>query len=317
MKFSLNPSATGFSLDVGLLKNGNFFFFGKFLDNDCECPSYEFEYGEQIIFKDDLIEVEMKNKKKEIFSESFNKNKYFSIQNINDKNKITLSKDIFPSSNNSTEIGVLMENNNFEINSIELFTPGHTNEEIIITKRIDKQVNDLYLYDSKIYIEKYTIFLFFLEKGFVLCQDYSKKNNFEGYLIIPNDENACYFKFNEIKIVISHVNEFLKSIESLMDLSIKQCKVYYQEFEPTNNFERSKIQDYFEIDAKNNLLKIINGKNNKTRKTEINNSIKDFHVKDLLPNYYDTFKKNRKKSSCCCSSVDSTNNVNSDVKLKA
>ena len=317
MKFSLNPSATGFSLDVGLLKNGNFFFFGKFLDNNYECPSYEFEYGEQINFKDDLIEVEMKNKKKDIYYESFHKNKYFSIQNINDKNKITLSKNIFPSSNNSTEIGILMENNNFEINSIELFTPGNTNEEIIITKRIDKQVNDLFLYDSKIFIEKYNIFLFFLEKGFVLCQEYSKKNIFEGYLILPNDENVCFFKFNEIKTVISKVNEFLKSIESLMNLSLKQCKVYYQEFDPTNNFERIKIKDYFEIDAKNNLLKIINGKNNKMKKTEINEKIKNFWVKDLLPNYYDTFKKNKKKNCCCCSSVDSIDNINSNNKVKA
>ena len=92
-----------------------------------------------------------------------------------------------------------------------------------------------------------------------------------------------------------------------MNLSLKQCKVYYQEFEPTNNFERSKIKDYFEIDAKNNLLKIINGKNNKTKKTEINEKIKKFCVKELLPNYYDTFKKMKKRNSrcCCCCSVDS------------
>ena len=56
MRFSFNPSATGLYLDVGLLNNDNSFFFGKFLDSDFEYPSYEFEYGEKIDFKEDLIE---------------------------------------------------------------------------------------------------------------------------------------------------------------------------------------------------------------------------------------------------------------------
>ena len=53
------------------------------------------------------------------------------------------------------------------------------------------------------------------------------------------------------------------------------------------------------------------------KKTEINEKIKNFWVKDLLPNYYDTFKKNKKKNCCCCSSVDSIDNINSNNKVKA
>ena len=295
MRFSFNPSATGLYLDVGLLNNDNSFFFGKFLDSDFEYPSYEFEYGEKIDFKEDLIESQRKNKKNEDYlPEYFSKNKYFSF----DKNKITLTPNIIPSAS-ATQVDIVMENNNSVIKSIELFTPGNTNEEIIITNRIDKQVNELYLYDSNIFIEKYNITLFFLDNAFVLCQNVLKGNNFEGYIIEPDDIDICLFKFYDIKMIISQVDELLNHIEQIMNLKLINCKVFYQEFEPVNNYQRSKKKDYYEIDSKNNIIKILNGKDNKRKKTDIYKNLNILFVKDLLPNYYLAFNKFEKKRCCC------------------
>jgi hypothetical protein len=295
MRFSFNPSATGLYLDVGLLNNDNSFFFGKFLDSDFEYPSYEFEYGEKIDFKEDLIESQRKNKKNEDYlPEYFSKNKYFSFN----KNKITLTPNIIPSAS-ATQVDIVMENNNSVIKSIELFSQDNTNEEIIITNRIDKQVNELYLYDSKIFIEKYNITLFFLDDSFVLCENFLKEKNFEGYVIEPDDIDLCLFKFYDIKMIISQVDELLNQIEQIMNLKLINCKVFYQEFEPVNNYQRNKKKDYYEIDSKNNIIKILNGKDNKRKKTDIYKNLNILFVKDLLPNYYLAFNKFEKKRCCC------------------
>ena len=100
-------------------------------------------------------------------------------------------------------------------------------------------------------------------------------------------------------MIISQVDELLNHIEQIMNLKLINCKVFYQEFEPVNNYQRNKKKDYYEIDSKNNIIKILNGKDNKRKKTDIYKNLNILFVKDLLPNYYLAFNKFEKKRCCC------------------
>ena len=309
INFSKNPISTGFFLEVGILDDGISYYFGKFTDNQLEYPSYELELGEHIINTEQGFEVELINKKDKFTPQSFNNNKYFSIQNAGDNNiKVQLSSDTI-NSNNSTQIDIIMEKDNFDIQSIQLTHPNVTNGEnndIVITKRIPQQVQELYLYDSKIFLEKYNIYLIFDKEidYFILTDSFTSHKPFYGFYIFPHQENICAIRFYEIKQIIAEIDNFTKCIENILTLSLKKCNVFYHQFNPSKNYERIKTENYIECNA---LKKQFLSRNGKTNEVEYKKKCEELTSKVITDLFSEEisgminimFMKS-KRINCCC-----------------
>ena len=312
INFSKNPISTGFFLEVGILDDGISYYFGKFTDNQLEYPTYELELGERINSTKDGFEVELINKKEKLKYESFNNNKYFSIENEGNNNiKVKLTSDTI-NSNSSTQIDIIMEKDNFDIQSIGLTHPNSTNGEndvnndIIITKRIPQQVQELYLYDSTIGLEKYKFNLIFDKEidFFIVTNSFSSDNPFYGYYIFPHKENVCAIRFYEIKQIISEIDNFTNSIENIVNLSLTKCNVFYHQFDPLKNFEINKSENYIEFNALKQKISIRSGKTNQIIYSMVNGELKNKHITDLYSEEFMgninliNMKSRRVKCSC-------------------
>ncbi len=304
MKFVAIPLYSGFSLEIGILDNGISYYFGKFSEKKIEFPSYEFDIGEEITFKDKFIEVQKKNKnnKNEECSEYFEHNKYFKLEEDQDKNKKLILTEHFNHSKNSNQIEIFINNNN-KIQSINFISK---NNNIFISKKFPYQ-EIILISDSIIHLIFDNVYILFMEKYLIICKSYSYEKPFYGYLIIPNDEKYYEINSKDIKEFFLKVDNFFDSIEKILNLELIKCESFYQQFIPDNNFERNKSENYYKIDAENNCIIKFKGNSIEDSKIE-NDKLKNLSIRDILPDFYeckilDKNKSKKKKSIPVCSNV--------------
>lgn len=302
MKFAAIPLYSGFFLDIGILYNGISYYFGKFLEKKIEYPRYEFEVGEQITFQENYIEVIKKNRKKnEDYPEYFEENKYFKLEDEGINKKLILTENIIKSKN-LNEVEIILNNNNI-IQSINF---SSKNNNISISKKFPN-IEMLLISDSVIHLQFYNVYLLFMENKFIFSKDYSYDKPFYGYLIIPNEEQIYEIDSMKIKnIIFKNVDNFFDSIEKILNLNLVQCKIYYQQFIPDNNFERNQSENYYEIDAFNNL--IIKFKSNSSEEHKKEN-LKNLSIRNILPDFNECYelnihKKKKRKNLSFCSNVN-------------
>ena len=302
MKFAAIPLYSGFFLDIGILYNGISYYFGKFLEKKIEYPRYEFEVGEQITFQENFIEVIKKNRKKnEDYPEYFEENKYFKLEDEGINKKLILTENIIKSKN-LNEVEIILNNNNI-IQSINF---SSKNNNISISKKFPN-IEMLLISDSVIHLQFYNVYLLFMENKFIFSKDYSYDKPFYGYLIIPNEEQIYEIDSMKIKnIIFKNVDNFFDSIEKILNLNLVQCKIYYQQFIPDNNFERNQSENYYEIDAFNNL--IIKFKSNSSEEHKKEN-LKNLSIRNILPDFNECYelnihKKKKRKNLSFCSNVN-------------
>ena len=302
MKFAAIPLYSGFFLDIGILYNGISYYFGKFLEKKIEYPRYEFEVGEQITFQENFIEVIKKNRKKnEDYPEYFEENKYFKLEDEGINKKLILTENIIKSKN-LNEVEIILNNNNI-IQSINF---SSKNNNISITKKFPN-IEMLLISDSVIHLQFYNVYLLFMENKFIFSKDYSYDKPFYGYLIIPNEEQIYEIDSMKIKnVIFKNVDNFFDSIEKILNLNLVQCKIYYQQFIPDNNFERNQSENYYEIDAFNNL--IIKFKSNSSEEHKKEN-LKNLSIRNILPDFNECYelnihKKKKRKNLSFCSNVN-------------
>ena len=302
MKFVAIPLYSGFSLDIGILDNGISYYFGKFLEKKIEYPRYEFEVGEQITFQENFIEVIKKNRKKnEDYPEYFEENKYFKLEDEGINKKLILTENIIKSKN-LNEVEIILNNNNI-IQSINF---SSKNNNISISKKFPN-IEMLLISDSVIHLQFYNVYLLFMENKFIFSKDYSYDKPFYGYLIIPNEEQIYEIDSMKIKnVIFKNVDNFFDSIEKILNLNLVQCKIYYQQFIPDNNFERNQSENYYEIDAFNNL--IIKFKSNSSEEHKKEN-LKNLSIRNILPDFNECYelnihKKKKRKNLSFCSNVN-------------
>lgn len=302
MKFAAIPLYSGFFLDIGILYNGISYYFGKFLEKKIEYPRYEFEVGEQITFQENYIEVIKKNRKKnEDYPEYFEENKYFKLEDEGINKKLILTENIIKSKN-LNEVEIILNNNNI-IQSINF---SSKNNNISITKKFPN-IEMLLISDSVIHLQFYNVYLLFMENKFIFSKDYSYDKPFYGYLIIPNEEQIYEIDSMKIKnVIFKNVDNFFDSIEKILNLNLVQCKIYYQQFIPDNNFERNQSENYYEIDAFNNL--IIKFKSNSSEEHKKEN-LKNLSIRNILPDFNECYelnihKKKKRKNLSFCSNVN-------------
>ena len=302
MKFAAIPLYSGFFLDIGILYNGISYYFGKFLEKKIEYPRYEFEVGEQITFQENYIEVIKKNRKKnEDYPEYFEENKYFKLEDEGINKKLILTENIIKSKN-LNEVEIILNNNNI-IQSINF---SSKNNNISISKKFPN-IEMLLISDSVIHLQFYNVYLLFMENTFIFSKDYSYDKPFYGYLIIPNEEQIYEIDSMKIKnIIFKNVDNFFDSIEKILNLNLVQCKIYYQQFIPDNNFERNQSENYYEIDAFNNL--IIQFKSNSSEEHKKEN-LKNLSIRNILPDFNECYelnihKKKKRKNLSFCSNVN-------------
>ena len=202
-----------------------------------------------------------------------------------------------------------MEKDNFDIKSIELTHPNGTNGEnndIVITKRIPQQVQELYLYDSKIFLEKYKFYIIFDKEidYFILTDSFTNDKPFYGYYIFPHKENVCALRFYEIKQIIAEIDNFTESIQNILSLSLKKCNVFYQKFNPLNNFEKSKTENYIEFNALKNCIMTRNGKTNVVISRIPNDELQNMCITDIFSEYFtekiNLINMKSRKIACRC-----------------
>ena len=302
MKFAAIPLYSGFFLDIGILYNGISYYFGKFLEKKIEYPRYEFEVGEQITFQENYIEVIKKNRKKnEDYPEYFEENKYFKLEDEGINKKLILTENIIKSKN-LNEVEIILNNNNI-IQSINF---SSKNNNISISKKFPN-IEMLLISDSVIHLQFYNVYLLFMENKFIFSKDYSYDKPFYGYLIIPNEEQIYEIDSMKIKnVIFKNVDNFFDSIEKILNLNLVQCKIYYQQFIPDNNFERNQSENYYEIDAFNNL--IIKFKSNSSEEHKKEN-LKNLSIRNILPDFNECYelnihKKKKRKNLSFCSNVN-------------
>ena len=302
MKFAAIPLYSGFFLDIGILYNGISYYFGKFLEKKIEYPRYEFEVGEQITFQENYIEVIKKNRKKnEDYPEYFEENKYFKLEDEGINKKLILTENIIKSKN-LNEVEIILNNNNI-IQSINF---SSKNNNISISKKFPN-IEMLLISDSVIHLQFYNVYLLFMENKFIFSKDYSYDKPFYGYLIIPNEEQIYEIDSMKIKnVIFKNVDNFFDSIEKILNLNLVQCKIYYQQFIPDNNFERNQSENYYEIDAFNNL--IIQFKSNSSEEHKKEN-LKNLSIRNILPDFNECYelnihKKKKRKNLSFCSNVN-------------
>ena len=302
MKFAAIPLYSGFYLDIGILYNGISYYFGKFLEKKIEYPRYEFEVGEQITFQENFIEVIKKNRKKnEDYPEYFEENKYFKLEDEGINKKLILTENIIKSKN-LNEVEIILNNNNI-IQSINF---SSKNNNISISKKFPN-IEMLLISDSVIHLQFYNVYLLFMENKFIFSKDYSYDKPFYGYLIIPNEEQIYEIDSMKIKnVIFKNVDNFFDSIEKILNLNLVQCKIYYQQFIPDNNFERNQSENYYEIDAFNNL--IIQFKSNSSEEHKKEN-LKNLSIRNILPDFNECYelnihKKKKRKNLSFCSNVN-------------
>lgn len=302
MKFAAIPLYSGFFLDIGILYNGISYYFGKFLEKKIEYPRYEFEVGEQITFQENFIEVIKKNRKKnEDYPEYFEENKYFKLEDEGINKKLILTENIIKSKN-LNEVEIILNNNNI-IQSINF---SSKNNNISISKKFPN-IEMLLISDSVIHLQFYNVYLLFMENKFIFSKDYSYDKPFYGYLIIPNEEQIYEIDSMKIKnVIFKNVDNFFDSIEKILNLNLVQCKIYYQQFIPDNNFERNQSENYYEIDAFNNL--IIQFKSNSSEEHKKEN-LKNLSIRNILPDFNECYelnihKKKKRKNLSFCSNVN-------------
>ena len=302
MKFAAIPLYSGFFLDIGILYNGISYYFGKFLEKKIEYPRYEFEVGEQITFQENYIEVIKKNRKKnEDYPEYFEENKYFKLEDEGINKKLILTENIIKSKN-LNEVEIILNNNNI-IQSINF---SSKNNNISITKKFPN-IEMLLISDSVIHLQFYNVYLLFIENKFIFSKEYSYDKPFYGYLIIPNEEQIYEIDSMKIKnVIFKNVDNFFDSIEKILNLNLVQCKIYYQQFIPDNNFERNQSENYYEIDAFNNL--IIQFKSNSSEEHKKEN-LKNLSIRNILPDFNECYelnihKKKKRKNLSFCSNVN-------------
>jgi hypothetical protein len=302
MKFAAIPLYSGFFLDIGILYNGISYYFGKFLEKKIEYPRYEFEVGEQITFQENFIEVIKKNRKKnEDYPEYFEENKYFKLEDEGINKKLILTENIIKSKN-LNEVEIILNNNNI-IQSINF---SSKNNNISISKKFPN-IEMLLISDSVIHLQFYNVYLLFMENKFIFSKDYSYDKPFYGYLIIPNEEQIYEIDSMKIKnVIFKNVDNFFDSIEKILNLNLVQCKIYYQQFIPDNNFERNQSENYYEIDAFNNL--IIKFKSNSSEEHKKEN-LKNLSIRNILPDFNECYelnihKKKKRKNLSFCSNVN-------------
>ena len=307
MKFVAIPLYSGFSLDIGILDNGISYYFGKFLEKKIEYPSYEFEVGEQITFKENFIEVEKKNSKNkdEEYPEYFEQNKYFKLEEGQSNNKkLILTKNIIHSQN-INQIEIFIENID-GIESIDFIS--NTNNNISISNKCPhKEI--ILISDLIIHLKFANVYLLVMQNKYIFSKSYSNCTPFYGYLIIPNEENIQEINSMDFKEIIFKFDNFFNSIEKILNLNLVHCKIYYQQFIPQNNFERNQSKKYYEIDANNNSIKEFEGKSIEESKIE-KTVLKNLSIKNILPDFYDcnelysNTKKKRKKNNSACSTCN-------------
>ena len=302
MKFAAIPLYSGFFLDIGILYNGISYYFGKFLEKKIEYPRYEFEVGEQITFQENYIEVIKKNRKKnEDYPEYFEENKYFKLEDEGINKKLILTENIIKSKN-LNEVEIILNNNNI-IQSINF---SSKNNNISISKKFPN-IEMLLISDSVIHLQFYNVYLLFMENKFIFSKDYSYDKPFYGYLIIPNEEQIYEIDSMKIKnVIFKNVDNFFDSIEKILNLNLVQCNIYYQQFIPDNNFERNQSENYYEIDAFNNL--IIKFKSNSSEEHKKEN-LKNLSIRNILPDFNECYelnihKKKKRKNLSFCSNVN-------------
>ena len=311
IKFSIYPLSTGFCLDIGILNDNDDYYFGKFKDS-IELPIFELESGEKIYCEDNIIKVEKTNVNEKYF-EYLDKNKYFSIQKAgNDFKKVSFNN-INIQSQFNPKIDIIIENNTLDIKSLEITYVGENNinNNIMISKKnINENPEILFLFQTKILLERYGITFFFNENNDYLIITSNDKEECFCYLFsLP--QNIISIRFLNLLDLIHDINYFIKSIEDILNCNLTLCHVYYEKMNP---YEFNRIGEiYIKIETFDNKILCGNGK--KLIKEYQCNEMMNMSIKELLPNFYEcdifkdfkfkkeikNFLENKKNSTCKCS----------------
>ena len=336
---SKNPY--GFALDMGILYDNNTFYFGTFSET-VEFPKYEFNSGEIIFTENQITKVKIKKKyseeNQEEYFECLEDNKYFLIRNAGENNlRVCLRNDIIKS-DPPAEVTLLMNKDFSDFQSIEINIPNNNdnsksgnnnnnkndiNKEILennfmITKiNNDKKggLNDLYLYDTKIFLNTNKVHLIFLNdnSNIIVSDKYNVTKDFEGYLIHFSEEKITAFGLTNLKTLISDINYFLTSMDTLLRYNLTLCHLYYQIFNP-KELKRNVKENYIQIETFDNKLKCAKGETSLLIREISCDNLYDKNVQNLFPSIYTSkifeniknelkrFPFNRNEKEVCCKS---------------
>ena len=320
IKFSMYPISIGFTLELGILYDSDTFYFGKFSDDSREFPLYELEKGEKIYFENNILKVQKKDKKKkEEYFETFENNKYFLLQKFNNNSyKISLSNNIIKS-NFSAKIDILTNINYLNINQIQILIPINQKndiETIIISKRLNKrQSNQIFLYETKIILDKYDMLInFYNDNENILFQNNQSNDKF-GYLVKLDDNSISSIRFINLQDIILDVDFFINRIKQIINYNLTRCEIYFYQIQ-SSNLKRIEGSNYMKIDTFENKILCADGLTNILNLEVICKELIYMNITDLFPDFYtckafDNIPVNvkekikifliNKKNKCCCS----------------
>ena len=319
IKFSMYPISIGFTLEVGILNDSDTFYFGKFSDDSREFPLYELENGEKIYFENNIIKVQKKDKKKnEEYFEYFENNKYFLLQKFNNNSyKISLSNNIIKS-NFSAKIDILTNINSLNINQIQILIPINQKndiETIIISKRLNKrQSNQIFLYETKINLDKYNMTMYFYKDNENILFQNSQSNEKFGYLVNLDDDSLSSLRFANLNDIILDVDCLINGIKKILNFNLTRCDIYFYQIQ-SSDLRRLEGSNYIKIDTFESKILCADGLTNILNLEVICKELLYMNITDLFPDFYtckafDNISLNikekikiflmNKKSKCCC-----------------
>ena len=284
IKFSIYPLSIGFSLDIGILNDNKDYYFGKFKDS-IELPIFELESGEKIYFEDNIMKVEKKNVNEKYF-EYLDKNKYFSIQKAgNDFKKISFNN-IIIQSEFKPKIDLIIKNKTLDIISLEIsyIDEKKINNNIRISKKdTNENPEQIFLYQTKIFLSSYGITLYFNAENDCLIISASERKECFCYLLEP-PPNISSIRFLNLRELMHDIDHFIKSIEDVLNCNLTLCHIYYQKMRPNEFYKDDKL-NYIKIDSFDN--KILCGKGKSLIKEYQCNDMMNMSIKELLPDFYE------------------------------
>ncbi len=286
IKFNNYPLVSGFNLDIGILNDNKDYYFGKFNDTK-EFPNFELENGERIYFEDNIIKVK-KTTLNGNYNDYLNNNEYFTVQNAGKDLKKISFNNIMLNCDLNPKIDILVKNNTFNIKSLEITYKeenniDNINNNIIISKKdINENQDEIYIYQTKIYFDKYGVTLFFnIENNTFIITPIDKKECF-CYLFNPT-EDITTIRFLNLNELIFDIKHFINSIEKIFNYNLTLCHVYYQKMNP---YEFIQIgTNYIKIETFDN--KILCGQVLKLKKEYQCNDMVNMNIRELLPSFND------------------------------
>ncbi len=186
------------------------------------------------------------------------------------------------------KIDILVKNNTFNIKSLEITYKeenniDNINNNIIISKKdINENQDEIYIYQTKIYFDKYGVTLFFnIENNTFIITPIDKKECF-CYLFEPS-EDITTIRFLNLNELIFDIKHFINSIEKIFNYNLTLCHVYYQKMNP---YEFIQIgTNYIKIETFDN--KILCGQVLKLKKEYQCNDMVNMNIRELLPSFND------------------------------